>query len=418
MRLLSILLLMCLSLSTLFSQSIEDQINTLEADLDKLFAQQQIIQSSIEKLKLEAIRRDLRAVGLPTEDYIEHSAMFLQYAEKHEQAAWVAHIITPDIISGKVYRTNDFRPDPLVSTGTAVEEDYFLKFLQADSTYKYDGFGYDRGHLAPSADFRWSKQALSESYFYSNMSPQKAAFNRGAWAELESHLRAYIHQHQETQLFVITLPLLNDQLPFIKRSVNEVSIPETYLKVVLDLKNKKGIALKMPNKKISSPLSTFAISIAEAEQLSGLNFFNALPAELQQEIETTIDKKYWFPDVQAGNVEPLHPPTLPRNHFNTVQAKLYEGSDKKINVCGTVVSTRKSRSGNLWVNLDKQFPNQIFSVYVKKEHLSNFSFDPEMEWKGKVMCFKGKVREIGNSPTMRIEKEEDARYYSKEKSKL
>jgi endonuclease G len=49
--------------------------------------------------------------------------------------------------------------------------------------------GWDRGYLAPSADFRWSEKALSESYFYSNMSPQLDDFNREGWAELEGLLR-------------------------------------------------------------------------------------------------------------------------------------------------------------------------------------------------------------------------------------
>ena len=118
--------------------------------------------------------------------------MSLVYSEEHEQAKWVAHIISPDIITGNVSRTNDFRPDPHVSTGSTVEEDYFLKYLQPDSSYKYDGYGFDRGHLAPSADFRWSTTALSESYFYSNMSPQRPEFNRGTWAELEG-LHSWVH---------------------------------------------------------------------------------------------------------------------------------------------------------------------------------------------------------------------------------
>src|SRR5690606_2430798 len=101
------------------------------------------------------------------------------------QARWVAHIILPDIIDGQVTRSNDFRVDPMVRSGTAVEADYFLQSQKPDGTIEYDGFGYDRGHLAPSADFRWSESALSESYYYSNMSPQLAEFNRNGWAELE-----------------------------------------------------------------------------------------------------------------------------------------------------------------------------------------------------------------------------------------
>jgi endonuclease G len=73
--------------------------------------------------------------------------------------------------------------DDKVSCGTAVEADYFLRTENPDGTHGYDGFGFDRGHLAPSADFRWSATALSESYYYSNMTPQRPGFNQESWAE-------------------------------------------------------------------------------------------------------------------------------------------------------------------------------------------------------------------------------------------
>ena len=145
------------------AQPIQKQLDSLTAILEAMDAQRSQVLSQLEGVKLNKIRVDLKAWGLPDSAYITHSAMMLSYNEEHEQANWVAHIILPDIKDGSVTRTNDFRPDPKVKKGTAVEADYFLKYLQEDSSYVYDGFGYDRGHLAPSADFRWSYTALSES---------------------------------------------------------------------------------------------------------------------------------------------------------------------------------------------------------------------------------------------------------------
>jgi endonuclease G len=108
--------------------------------------------------------------------------MVLSYAEEYEQARWAAPIIRPEVTEGRGARTNDFREAPLMATGMAVEADYFLKYLQPDSTNKYDSFDWDPGHLAPSAGFRWLKTATSESYFYSNFSPQLDHFNRNGWA--------------------------------------------------------------------------------------------------------------------------------------------------------------------------------------------------------------------------------------------
>jgi len=173
--------------------------------------------------------------------------MLLSYNEQHEQANWVAHIIVPDVITGVVFRSNDFRTDPLVKSGTADQADYFLTDTLADGKVKYDGFGYDRGHLAPSADFRWSAKALSESYFYSNMSPQLPELNREIWADLENTLRGYIHNNSDAQLYVVTGPILKNDLPKMERSIHKLSIPESYFKVIIDLKNQRGIGFIMPN---------------------------------------------------------------------------------------------------------------------------------------------------------------------------
>lgn len=408
MKKLLYLCLCCLPLS-LFGQALDQQIDQVETEIRQLEEQEILLRARLEGLKLSRIQRDLREVGLPSEDYVMHQAMALAYSEAHEQATWVAHIILPDIITGDVSRTNDFREDPLVRSGTAVEADYFLKFPQADGSFQYDGFGYDRGHLAPSADFRWSETALSESYFYSNMSPQTADFNRAGWADLESTIRGYVFRNPDRQLYVVTGGILKEDLPVIERGINKVSIPRYFYKVVLDLKDRRGIGFLMPNERLDYPLETYAVSIDEIEKQTGLDFFKNLPDDVEKSIEGSLDKNLWLPEVNAGDVEPLYAPSLAAGYFNTAQAKLYMGSGKTINVCGQVVSTRYSRSGNLWLNIDKQFPNQIFSVYIRKADLVNFPFDGEKHWINQKVCFTGKVQNMNGTPTIRIEREEEAR---------
>jgi len=400
------LLLVVLGLS---GQTFDAEIQVLEDQIQELSLQQDLLRDKVETVKLKRIHQDLEGVGLPSENYIKHSALYLEYAEAYEQAKWVAHILTPDVISGTAHRSNDFREDPLVTTGTAVEADYFLKYPQKDGTFEYDGFGFDRGHLAPSADFRWSKKALSESYFYSNMSPQRPDFNRESWAELEGTMRGYIQGHLTTQLYIVTGPVLKEGLPTVERSINKVAIPEMYYKVVLDLKAGKAIGFLMPNQKTTYPLISFAKTIDEIEEVTGLDFFNKI--ENEAEIEKTLDKAHWLPEVKKGNVEPIYPPSLPAGYFNTVQAKRHAKVNKEITVCGTVVSTRYSRSGNLWFNLDKKFPNQIFSFYISKKDLANFSEDPKTEFAGKVVAVKGKVRPADEAVMMQLVKEEDIELY-------
>ncbi len=120
---------------------------------------------------------------------IEHSTYILEYNEKYEHAEWVIHLLTQDRVAGSFERTDNFRPDPKVITGSA-------------SLADYKGSGYDRGHLAPAADMKWSENVMSESFFMSNMSPQKPGFNRGIWKSLESIVRTWAIENDE--IYIVT----------------------------------------------------------------------------------------------------------------------------------------------------------------------------------------------------------------------
>ena len=387
----------------LMGQSLEQEISLEIERKEQIQRTLDSIDYILIDLKQQKILQDLKSVGLPSDEYIEHSAMILEYAEDHEQAAWVAHMILPDITSGNHTRSNDFREDPKVSTGTAVEEDYFLKFMQPDSTYEYDGYGYDRGHLAPSADFRWSGQALSESYYYSNISPQLPEFNRKLWADLESALRHYVITHN-VPLHIVTMPVLDDGLSRVERSINEVSIPKYFIKVAVDLEHDRGIAFMMPNAESVDVLSSYALTIDEVEERTGYDLFNLIKSS---NIESSIDKDHWFPELAGGDKEPLKISEIPIGNLNTVIAGRFMGNGASYTVCGNVVSTRYTRKGNLFMNLDKQLPNQIFSVFIRKDNLINFSTDITRVVKNKNVCFNGKIDNFNQVPTIVLNDEDE-----------
>ena len=405
-----------------FSQSLSEKIIKLQHEIELVGDKNSKLHEELNNLKLEKIREDLRFVGMPeinaTDEIICHSAMCLVYEEKHEQAKWVAHIILPDIVNGKEGRTNNFRKDTLVKTETADDDDYFLKVKQTDGKVKYDGFGYDRGHLAPSADFRWSKKALSESYYYSNMSPQLPEFNRQKWADLEGILREYITSHTETQLYVVTGPILYDTLPKLERGKNKVTIPEFYYKVALDLTNNKAIGFIMPNKKIEYPLASYAVPINDVEKITGINFFYQLNDSLEEVLESQKIVSDWLPEKQKNDIEPLYQPSLPPGTFNTVVAKNHIKSGKTVTVTGTVVDAKETKNGHLFFNLDKSSPNQIFSVIIMSKNIVNFSYNPLTEFMGKQLTVKGKLTDFDGVPTMFIEKENQIEVEQTPKMKL
>jgi endonuclease G len=405
-----------------FSQTLTEKISKLEQEIELLGTKNNQLTDELNELKLLKIGEDLAKIGVPetskNEKIIYHSAMCLVYSEQHEQAKWVAHIILPDIINGKESRSNNFRIDTLIETGSAEEKDYFVKVKQPDGKYKYDGFGYDRGHLAPSADFKWSKKALSESYFYSNMSPQLGDFNRLKWADLEAMFREYVVSHTETQLYVVTGPILYDTLPKIERGVNKVTIPEFYYKVAVDLTNHKAIGFIMPNKKIDYPISSYAVSINDVEKITGINFFYQLADSLEEVLESQKIISDWLPEKQKNDVDPIYQPSLPPGTFNTVVAKNHIKSGKTVTVTGTVVDAKETKNGHLSFNLDKSYPNQIFSVMIMAKNIVNFSYNPLTEFMGKQLILKGKLTDFDGVPTMFIEKENAVEIEQSPKMKL
>ena len=209
---------------------------------------------------------------------INHKYYNLCYSEKHEQAYWVSYTLDNERLSDSVKRTNDFRIDPSVKTGSATLMDY-------------KGSGYDRGHLAPAGDMKFSLEAMSESFFMSNMSPQVPSFNRGIWKKLEFFIRECAKY--EGQLYIVTGPVLTGIYPTI--GISEVSIPEYYFKTILDYVEPelKGIGFILPNNKSKKPLQSFAVSIDDVERITGIDFFHSLPDEIENKIESDYSFNNW-----------------------------------------------------------------------------------------------------------------------------
>jgi len=210
--------------------------------------------------------------------YVKHTGYAFVYNEVHEQAKWVAYCLTKKEARGTLERSDHFIEDPSVQTGTATNADYAKS-------------GYDRGHLAPAADMRWSESAMDESFFYSNMSPQLPAFNRGIWKKLEEQVRDWALAMDS--ILIVTGPILTESLPTI--GVNKVSVPKYYYKAILDFKgtHSKAIAFVMPNQGSKEPLMNFAISIDALEKLTGINFFYQLDDSLEQDIEAKACQTCW-----------------------------------------------------------------------------------------------------------------------------
>lgn len=392
---------------TVFSQnSTESKIKSLENKIVSFSDSQTVCIQKLESLRLLWIREQIKLYGLPKIEgegmMINHSSMTMFYDEKYGQSRWVVHMILPAIKDGVQSRTNDFRKDSMVISGTPGKEDYFNS-------------GYDRGHLAPSADFRWSKRALSESYYYSNMSPQKPEFNRGKWAQLEDFVRQYVMESNDP-VFVVTGGVLADSMKTIGKE-KMISVPKHYYKIVVDLngKEKKGIAFLMLNGTNTKPIISYAVSIDSIEKVTGIDFFASLPDSLEDRIEKMNAIDLWLNKEQAGSVKPLEAEELPKGAINTVDAEKFY--DQKATVCGTVVAVKVLKdSKGIVFNLDQKFPNQIFSFTIWKSNVTNFSYEPATVLMNKKICVSGSISKYRDKPTMELKNEKSVEFLGDERS--
>jgi endonuclease G len=215
-----------------------------------------------------------------SDQIVKHTAYTFQYSELNEQPDWVAYYLTKNRLRGNAQRTDDFKEDPLVVSGSAQLSDYKRT-------------GYDRGHMAPAADFSWSQTAMSECFYLSNMSPQLHSFNAGIWETLENQVRIWADSDNDT-LFIVTGPILKDGLPTVGAR-NKLTVPDYFYKALLR-KSATGfsaIAFVLKHENSFQSLYNYAITIDSLEKLTKINFFYKLPSTIQAEIESKIDFDQW-----------------------------------------------------------------------------------------------------------------------------
>ncbi len=218
------------------------------------------------------------------EDHEVHSYNGFQlcYRESYEDAEWVAYNLTREELNAVTGRSNKFKADSKISTGSATPGDYTKS-------------GYDRGHLAPAADLEWSVESMEDSFLMSNMTPQSPDFNRGIWKTLEEQVRSWAQKFGEVT--IVTGPILEKPAGEYKTiGKNEVAVPEYFYKALLakdSAGNKIAVGFILPNQKCDGDIWDFAVSIDEVEKRTGLDFFSLLSDSEESLIEKNTDFSEW-----------------------------------------------------------------------------------------------------------------------------
>ena len=157
--------------------------------------------------------------------------------------------------------------------------------------WDYTHSGYTRGHMAPAADMKWDREAMKESFYMTNICPQKAALNSGGWNKLEDKVRDWARR--DSAIIVATGPVLSPGMKTIGES--RVTVPEQFYKVVLApyATPLRAIAFIYPNGASKGAIKKYAVTVDEVEQLTGIDFFSALDDNEETDVEAHFNLLQW-----------------------------------------------------------------------------------------------------------------------------
>jgi endonuclease G len=150
-------------------------------------------------------------------------------------------------------RKDNFKPDPLLPKYTDLANDYIKS-------------GFDRGHMAPAADNQCSgKDAMIESFYFSNMAPQHGQLNRGDWKTLEMRTRELAKSLDSVKVWTGSVGE--------KRKIGRVSVPDKCWKVIYIKSKKEWKAYIFNNDQTKADgIENNEVDIKEVEKLTNFKF--------------------------------------------------------------------------------------------------------------------------------------------------
>jgi endonuclease G len=223
----------------------------------------------------------------PSDDVIlDHTYYVVSYNPTTYDPNWVAwHLSTDDV--GSTARQDNFAADSLLPS-------MYYRVKATD----YQGSGYDRGHMSPSADNTASVMQNSASFIMTNMLPQYHELNAGPWAVLETFERGLALTNQK-QVYIFAGPIF-DAAP--TKIGPGVAVPKSCFKILIALDAGQGpcdltlntpiYAVIMPNEKSTSGTAwgDYTTSIDAIEAATGYDFLSSVPLNVQTAIESRVTK--------------------------------------------------------------------------------------------------------------------------------
>ncbi len=209
--------------------------------------------------------------------FIRYKAFNVSFNPTYRIPNYVVYELTKSEVEGEQKRANSFECDRNVKG--------------CPEPYEYTRSGYDRGHMAPAADMKWDYDAMHESFYMTNVCPQKHSLNGRGWKSLEEKLRDWVKR--DSALIIVSGPILSRSMKTIGKT--GIAIPERFFKAVLApfATPARAIAFIYKNDGGQKYIEDQVVSVDEVEAATSLDFFYTLPDDIENRIEQSTDYKEW-----------------------------------------------------------------------------------------------------------------------------
>jgi len=238
----------------------------------------------VEKPAADTIAHSSVAIEIPAidsgETIICYSGFALSYNRTTLVPDWVAYELTAaETEGGYTTKSSSFSRDPNLKGRQASREDYSRS-------------GWDKGHMAPKADMRWSEKSYWESHYFTNVCPQNHRLNCGDWNRLEKAVRSWAQSRGS--VWVVCGPIFTTNA-YGTIGASEVHIPDYFFKALLTRCDGRysAIGFVFPNDDRDYQLRKQAVTIDRIEELIGRDLFPALPDDEEVRAEAAFHWDDW-----------------------------------------------------------------------------------------------------------------------------
>ena len=225
------------------------------------------------------------------EQILKRKGYTVSYNSETKNPNWVAWHLTKSHTSGSFQRNQEvFAEDTDVEAPRATDRDYYNS-------------RYDRGHMCPAGDNKWDKQAMMESFLFTNVCPQNHGLNKYEWNALEIACRDWAKAYGAID--IVCGPIYSsgsERFRVGKDSQssqktigrNKVWVPDAFFKVVLCRQGKpKAIGFIYRNEGVKQYVDEAVCSVDKVEELTGIDFFPSLDDATENRIEASASLSEW-----------------------------------------------------------------------------------------------------------------------------